>query len=277
MTIEEFLDFELINYSKFHLRVSGIIGALVILGMAKLLLFGIKKGLLRLSKGNRFEESRVLSLYQIVRYIVWFVATVTILGSVGLDLTWLMAGSAALLVGLGLGIQNIFMDFVSGIIILFDGSVERKDIIQVGDTVGEVLKVNLRYTEVKTRDSVYIIVPNHKLTTENVINWTHAKTNPRHRVDIGVAYGSDTQLVKELLLKTCEGKMKIDQDPKPFVRFENFGDSSLDFQLFFWSSEIMLIEDLMSELRFDIDAAFRANGVKIPFPQRDIHVYKTND
>ena len=115
-----------------------------------------------------------------------------------------------------------------------------------------------------------VIVPNSKLVTNNVINWSHFDDKVRFKINVGVAYGSDTQKVKNLLIKVAIDNIYVLDSPPPIVRFVNFGDSSLDFELHFWSRNFLVIEDIKSDLRFSIDQAFRENDVQIPFPQRDV-------
>jgi small-conductance mechanosensitive channel len=120
-------------------------------------------------------------------------------------------------------------------------------------------------------------VPNHRLISNNIINWTHMESRTRFRVDVGVAYGSDTSLVEKTLLDCANDHPDIALTPKPFVRFVNFGDSSLDFQLYFWTEKTFGVENIKSSLRFRIDNAFTKNNIRIPFPQRDVHFFKEQE
>jgi len=189
-------------------------------------------------------------------------------------MTVLWGGAAALLVGLGLGLQQTFNDFFSGIILLFERTVELGDVLEVDGTVGTVKLIGLRTSILETRDNITVVVPNSKLVTNNVTNWSHFDKKVRFQVNVGVAYGSDTKLVKELLLKVAMENTAVLEQPSPFVRFTNFGDSSLDFELHFYSREFIDIEDVKSDLRFEIDTFFRENNVDIPFPQRTIWMGK---
>ncbi len=218
------------------------------------------------------EEGRIIGFYQIIKYVAWVAYFLACIRIVGLDVTWLIASSAALMVGIGLGLQSVFNNFISGVILLFEGTVDPGDIITVGDMIGVVKKVGLRTSQIKTRNNITILVPNSKLTDDNVTNWSHMKDPPRFHVSVGVAYGSDTKLVKEILLEVVNSHPKVSRKYKPFVRFTKFGDSSLDFEVYFWSDEVFLIEDVLSDIRFEIDEAFRSNEVTIPFPQRDLHI-----
>lgn len=219
--------------------------------------------------GSQFAINRLLT------YFVLMIAMIGTLQYIGLDLTVLLGGAAALLVGIGLGLQQTFNDLICGIILLFERTVEVGDIVDMAGLVGTVKRIGIRTSLVETRDQVSVIVPNSKLVADNVINWSHFDSKARFRVGVGVAYGSDTALVKEILENAAEEHNRIARRPKPFARFVNFGDSSLDFEIIFWSRDLIRIEDVKSDLRFAIDAAFRESKVSIPFPQRDIWVRET--
>ena len=143
-----------------------------------------------------------------------------------------------------------------------------RDVLDIGGLVGTVKAIGLRTSTVETRDSITVVVPNSKLVTDNVINWSHFDEKVRFKVGVGVAYGSDTKLVKKILLKIAADHPSVNEKPNPLIRFTNFGDSSLDFELHFFSRNFIHIEDVKSDLRFEIDNAFRENNVEIPFPQR---------
>ncbi len=225
---------------------------------------------------KRLDRGRGRSFFQILKYIIWVIGLIIVIGTLGVKVTLIIASISALLVGVGFGLQHIFNDLFSGIIILFDGSIEEDDIVEVEGTVGRVLKIGLRVSKLLTRDNVVIIIPNSRFTSENVINWSHNEEVTRFSVDVGVAYGSDVRLVEALLLKCAENHSKVVDKPKPFVRFNDFGESSLDFQLFFWTADDFGVENIKSDLRFHIDDQFRKNNVEIPFPQRDLHLKSKN-
>ena len=200
------------------------------------------------------------------------IAIAIALESIGIKLTLLIAGSAALLVGLGLGLQSVFQDFISGVVILVESTIQVNDVIEVEGFVGRVKEIGLRTSKVVTRDDIVTIIPNSKFTTERVINWSHTKRKTRFHINVGVAYGSDVELVREVLLECAAEHEEVENTPKPFVRFIDFGNSSLDFELFFWSVNNFYVENIKSDLRFLIDKKFRENKIQIPFPQRDIHI-----
>ena len=225
---------------------------------------------------KEFDPGRSHAILQILKYVLWIAAILISLETVGIKLTLLLAGSAALLVGLGLGLQQIFQDIMSGVAILFEGILKVGDVVEIrDDIVGRVVEIGLRTSKIETRDNIIMVIPNSKFVTDIVINWSHLEKKTRFHVDVGVAYGSDVEKVSTVLLQCAAEQQKISASPKPFVRFTDFGNSSLDFQLYFWSTETFSVEFIKSELRFKIDAAFRQNGIHIPYSQRDIHI-KTN-
>ncbi|MFZ1704766.1 MAG: mechanosensitive ion channel domain-containing protein [Saprospiraceae bacterium] len=189
----------------------------------------------------------------------------------GFNITILLAGSAALLVGLGLGIQNLFSDYISGIIILFDSSIKVGDIIEINNIVGKVQEIKLRTSLVLTRDDRYIIIPNTELTKSPIINWTHYDISARFSISVGVAYHSDVHLVKSLILQAVKENEHVLQTPEPFVRFDDFGDSALQFNVFFWAHDVFRVENIKGQIRESITQKFRNNAVEIPFPQRVVH------
>jgi small-conductance mechanosensitive channel len=197
-----------------------------------------------------------------------------ILDTLGIRLTLLLAGSAALLVGIGLGLQQVFKDIVSGFFLLFEGNLKVGDVVELEGDVGIVKEIGFRTTKIENRDNIILIIPNSKFIGENVINWSHIEQKTRFSVDVGVAYGSDVELVKKVLLECARDHQEVTEYPKPFVRFDDFGNSSLDFQLFFWTDNAFRVENIKSDLRFAIDKKFRENKITIPFPQRDVHIKK---
>lgn len=275
--IKHFFEYHLIEISGYVLTPYDITVALIV--------FFITWGSLRLIKKvlftktiKRIDEGTVSSIFLLIKYFLWIIGIIIILQTIGVNITYLIASSAALLVGLGLGIQQIFNDVVSGLFLLFEGNVKVGDVVQFNDIsntdeiVATVREINLRTSKVESRDNVIIIVPNSKLISESVINWTTMDKKTRFKVEIGVAYGSDVILVKEILMKVASEHSQVSDTPKPFVRFHDFGDSSLKFQLFFFTLETFRVRNIKSDLRFSIYDEFKKNNIQIPFPQQDIYV-----
>lgn len=268
------LEFEIFSYKKFSLTVFnvGVVFVTYIFTWFFLKLFRlfINRSIKRRSW---MERSTLYALEKLAAYFAYTIATAIALEAIGINLTILLAGSAALLVGVGLGIQQIFNDFTSGLILLFGGTVKVNDIVEFNNTVGRIIEIDFRTSKIKTRDGITIIVPNSKLVSDNVINWTTMDDLTRFHVSVGVAYGSDTHLVKNIITDVAKNHPAVDQTLPVKVQFKDFGDSSLDFAVFFWARNSWEIEFVKSEMRFQIDEEFRKNKVKIPFPQRDVHLF----
>lgn len=224
----------------------------------------------RKKKQGRIDEGKRYALMQITSYFLWIIGLLIAIDMAGIPVTSILVGSTALLVGLGLGLQDFFRDLVAGFIILAERTITAGDIVEISGTVGQVKDVGLRTTSLITREDIVLIVPNTRLTAENVINWSQNNKTTRFRVDVGVAYGSDTRLVEKLLVECGKAHKEVMNTPPPYVFFGDFGDSSLNFSLFFFSKNLFRIERVKSDLRFQIDQTFRENGITIPFPQRDV-------
>jgi small-conductance mechanosensitive channel len=218
---------------------------------------------------RQIDKGRQIAIRQFLSYIVWIVAVFAILELFDIS-NMLLASSAALLVGIGLGLQDSFRDLVSGIIILVEGTVEVGDVLEVDGIVARVSNIGLRTSKLETRDRVSILVPNSSLVVNKVTNWTHDDQPTRFNIKVGVAYGSDLDLVTKLLIKSAASHHLVLSDPAPDVQFKSFGDSSLDFELLFYTKEFLRIEFLKSDIRYNVDKNFRENNVQIPFPQRDV-------
>ncbi len=211
----------------------------------------------------------VFGYFRWLIYIVIFLAT---LNSIGVKVTAILAASAALLIGIGLALQTLFQDVISGIFILVDQSVHVGDIIELEGKVGRVEEIKLRTTRAVTIDNKVLVIPNHLYLTNSLYNWTQNGSTTRESVTVGVAYGSDVQLVKKLLLQAVSTNEDVLPSPEPNVIFTDFGDSSLDFKLIFTINDSFMAQFPKSDIRFEIDRLFRENNVSIPFPQRDIHI-----
>ena len=196
-----------------------------------------------------------------------------IVQTAGVDLSALTIIAGALGIGVGLGLQNITNNFLSGVIILFERPIKVGDRVQVGDIAGDIVQISPRATTVITNDNISIIIPNSDFIANSVINWSHTDRNIRIHVPMGVSYGSDVEKVKQVLLEVAEEHPGVLKTPPSQVLFKEFGDSSLNFELLVWSSEYMTRPSILrSELNFVIRRKFIENKIEIPFPQRDLHV-----
>lgn len=277
--MKDFLDYVIFKNGEYILTAATLVSIILLFLAVRIGLFLVKRILKRFFLKRNVDIGRQDAIHQLISYLFWTIACVAALEMIGVHVTFLLAGSAALLVGLGLGLQQIFQDLVSGIFILIEGTIKVSDVIELDGMVGKILSVNLRTSKVLTRDGIMIIVPNHKFIIEKITNWSHSSESTRFKVEIGVAYGSDVEKVRAILLDCVRNHAEIIQENKdnqysPFVRFVDFGDSALKFELYFWTNSIFQVEFVKSNLRFDIDKEFRAQGIVIPFPQRDIHIIK---
>ena len=209
----------------------------------------------------------------IVRYLMLFIGLLVILQTVGIDLTALSILTGAIGLGIGFGLQNIASNFISGIIILFERPVRIGDRIAVGDVEGDVVRIGARSTTVLTNDNIDIIIPNSKLITENVVNWTHSERKVRFRIPVSVAYATDIRRVEHALLEAAKNVYEVLATPAPAVRFISFGESGLEFELRAWTTTLVQRRGkFTSELNFAIYDKFKEYEIEVPYPQRDIHI-----
>lgn len=227
----------------------------------------------RILSRSKLELGIRQAIGSIVRYIVIVVGLLIILQTAGIDLTTLNILAGAVGIGVGFGLQNVANNFISGVIILFERPIKVGDRIEVGDVEGDVASISARSTTIITNDNIAIIVPNSKFISENVINWSYTDRKVRFKIPIGVAYGSNTRLVEKLLLEVAAENKDVLKDPAPAVRFTEFGDSSLNFELRAWTTSLLQRKGkLISDLNFAISDKFLLHNIEIPFPQRDLHI-----
>lgn len=218
------------------------------------------------------DKLKFISFFKFVQYITYIIVAFAVLSASGINVTPFLAASAALLVGLGLALQELFQDVIGGIFIFIDKSLLVGDIVEVDGKVARVIEVTLRTTRAITRDDKIVVIPNHKFISEIIINYTQNHKTTRESVKIGVAYGSDVKKVEALLLQSVSEQRGVLKTPKSFVLFDDFGESALQFSVLFFISDSFSVPKIKSEIRFRIDQLFRENNISIPFPQRDIHI-----
>lgn len=212
----------------------------------------------------------------IVRYLMLFIGLLVILQTVGIDLTALSILTGAVGLGIGFGLQNIASNFISGIIILFERPVRIGDRIAVGDVEGDVVRIGARSTSVLTNDNIDIIIPNSKLITENVVNWTHGERRVRFRIPVSVAYATEVRTVEQALLEAAKDVYDVLETPAPAVRFLSFGENGLEFELRAWTTTLVHRRGkFTSQINFAIYDKFKEYEIEVPYPQRDIHIRRT--
>ncbi len=271
--IKEFLDLGL-HVGQGDKRIDITIGILLLLIVAFLATSFLLKWLRRLftRKMDVDDKLKFISIFKFIKYVVYVAVILITMSAAGIDITILITASAALFVGLGLALQELFQDVIGGIFIILDKSVHVGDIVEVEGKVGKVYEIKLRTTRAITRDDKVIIIPNHKFISDIVFNYTQNHATTREKVHVGVAYGSDVDEVTRILEEVANNQEGVLKNPRPFVLFEDFGDSALLFSINFFTNDSFGDPRIKSEMRYRIDSGFRENNITIPFPQRDVHI-----
>ncbi len=271
-TINNIFEYELINIGEYRIRVYTLAIVLLIFIITKVILWLISKTLFRKYKSKKIDEGNAYALFQIIKYIIWVIAIGFILDTIGIKVTILLAGSAALLVGIGLGLQQTFNDVISGIILLSERSVRINDILEIDGDIVRIQNIGIRTSKGLNRDEISIIIPNSLITTNKVINWSHQTKKTRFKINVGVAYGSDVDLVIKVLEESTLEHPDIYDKTSIEARFVDFNNSSLDFQVLFFSENVFRINKVKSDIRKIINRKFIENNITIPFTQMDLHL-----
>jgi small-conductance mechanosensitive channel len=272
--LKEFLSVPLISLGNTQLTLWTLLYLLIFFVLLVYLSGKLKTWMTsRLLSRTRMDFGLRQTIGTMTRYTIVVVGVLVILQTAGIDLTTLNILAGAVGIGVGFGLQNIANNFISGLIILFERPIKIGDRIEVGKIEGDVVHIGARSTSVVTNDNITIIIPNSLLISENVINWSHNDDKVRFRIPVSVAYGSDVRLVERLLLEVADEDPNVMKDPKPGVRFMEFGDSGLLFELRAWTDTLTHRKGLLvSSLNFGIHDKFKQHGIQIPFPQRDLHI-----
>jgi len=227
---------------------------------------------LRVLSRSGLDASLQYAIAQVTGYAVITIGFFLALQNTGIDLSALTVFAGAVGVGVGVGLQNISSNFISGLILLAERPIKIGDRVEVHTVAGRVTNIRARSTTVVTNDNITLIVPNSVFVEHTITNWSHGDQKVRFRIPVGVAYGSDLAKVKEALLEVARNHPATLSDPEPKVFFESFGDSALNLELVVWSAEMSFRpRSFRSDLNFAIDQAFRERGIELPFPQRDVH------
>ena len=266
----DILNFNIQLTKNIQFEVKDILLVIIVMSLTSLLLNFIRRVLSRKLPNDDKIKFKILFGYG--KWLVYLIIFLLTLHAIGINVTAVFAASAALLIGVGLALQTLFQDIIAGILILIDQTIHVGDIIEIEGKVGRVEEVKLRTTRAVTIDNKVLIIPHHLYLTNSLYNWTQNGKTTRESVEVGVAYGSDVNLVKELLIQAADANPMVLKDPPPLVLFNDFGNSSLDFKLIFTLNDSFQAVIPKSEIRFEIDRLFRANNITIPFPQRDIHI-----
>ena len=271
--MKEFLN-TTIELGSFELSFRSILLFFSVIAAAQVVIWSVRYLLRKFLRNTNFEEGMRFMVMRLVRTVVYFLVIVVALDTAGIDLTVFWASSAALLVGVGIGLQNFFNDVVSGFVLLFEGGVRVGDELEVDGMMVRVERIDLRSTRVITRFGNLIVIPNGLISGQTVRNFTQGENATMVQLAVGVAYGSDVERVKAILLEAANAEEEVVKKAQTAVLFNDFGESSLQFTVCFWIEKPFLRKLISSNIRFRIDEAFRANGIRIPFPQRDVHVHQ---
>ncbi len=277
VSFKEFLSYRIIESRQVNISFLQII---IVIGI----FFGARMGVnfVKLYFNKKFRQkadhntSTEYIYVQLSKYVIYVFSIFFSLKVLELDFTILLTGSAALLVGLGLGLQDVFRDMFSGLVLLFEGTIKIGDIIELRDSkfkepvFAKILKINVRTTQIETRDGNVFIIPNAKLTQEYVENWSHGNELTRSFIQLTVAYGTDTELVSTLLRQAALSHPKVKKNQLIQVRLKNFGDNGLEMELLFWTDNSWDISNYKSDIRMEINRLFKQYAIVIPYPQRHI-------
>jgi len=268
--IKQILDFHIEFTDTFGISVRGVLIVILALLITSFILKGVRN--LITKKVPVEDKQKLMPVFGYLKWLIYTIIFLAALNASGVNLNAVLAASAALLIGVGLALQTLFQDIISGIFILLDQTVHVGNIIEIDGRIGRVEKINLRTTSAVTIDNKVMVIPNHLYLTNSLYNWTQNGNKTRENIEVGVAYGSDTQLVKKLLIEVAKEHPKVLKKPEPLVLFTDFADSALMFKLIFTISNSFEAEIPKSDIRFAVDKKFREHNIQIPFPQRDVHL-----
>lgn len=227
----------------------------------------------RLKKVSAITPSAQVLIIKVVKIVFVSIAFLIALNSTGIDLTALAVFGGALGVGLGFGLQKVVSNFISGVILLLDHSIKPGDVVQIQDTYGSINALNARYTSVITRDGTEYLIPNEDMITQQVINWSHTHSNVRRHIPVCVDYDSDVEKVMAILVKAATDNSRVLKSPQPQARLIGFGDNGINLELRMWINDPQNgVRNVASEVLLEILKDFRKEGVKLPFPQRVVHI-----
>lgn len=264
--MDSFIQYKLLQWSGYQLTVGKLAAVTLLFVLMWLVLVVVRRVLAGGIKRGRWDQGRGHSMYLIVQYVAWLLAAMGTLKLLGIDISVLLAGSAAVLVGITLSLQQIFRDIASGVFILFEGTIEIGDILLVDGVVGRVIEINLRTTKLRTTDGMIVIVPNNKFIIEKVNNWSHQEQSAsRFSINIVVSNTCDEKYIAQLLLDCAlahDDVVKFHEKRMPAVRLIDFNKTDLQFELQFWTPRKFEVDMVRSDLRFAIRERFRQEGIQ---------------
>jgi small-conductance mechanosensitive channel len=229
----------------------------------------------RIMRADYMTVSMRIGVSKVAKFSLFTIAVLVALNAVGINLTTLTVLSGAIGVGIGFGLQRIIANFISGFVLIADRSIKQGDVITVGQSFGVVEELAARYVVVRDRDGVETLIPNENLMTNEVINWSHTDRKVRLKLPVSISYGDDPEEAMALLVKAAEASDRVLDDPEPVARLMAFGDDGIELQLRVWIQDPQEgINNVRSDVNLAIWRAFKAAGITIPFPQRDVHLHQ---
>ena len=276
--LREFWNYKLTASQEEPITPGKIISAIFIFLLGYALAVLVSRGLgRRVFTRMRLEQGAAQAFQSLIFYLLLVVAFLTALRMVQIPLTAFAVVGGALAIGVGFGSQNVVNNFISGIILLAERPIKIGDLIEVAGVYGNVERIGLRSTRVRTGDNVHIIVPNASFLENNVVNWTHTDQRVRVNITVGIVYGSPTREAERIIHQVLREHPAVLDEPEPVVLFRDFGDNALIFEMRFWIEMRTIMDRLRveSEVRFRIDDLYRQAGIVIAFPQRDVHLDTT--
>lgn len=272
--IIDILNVPLVSFGDSPLTIWVIIYVVIILFLLVYVTSKLKNLIIhRLLAKSHIEIGVRIAVASLVRYVILFVGFIVILQTAGIDLSSITVLFGALGVGIGFGLQNITNNFVSGLIILIERPIKVGDRIEVTGISGDVVKISMRATTIRTNDNISIIIPNSEFVSSTVINWSHTDRDIRFNFPVGVAYKEDPQNIKKLLLQVAAGNDGVLKQPPPDVLLSEYADSAMIFTLRVWTREYTDRPGVLkSQLYYEVYKKFKENGVEIPFPQHDVYI-----
>lgn len=281
VTFKDFLQFKLLELDSLQIDFADILIVISVFFGAKIATNLTRLYFARRFKGNSdFDAGTEFVYNQLAKYVIYVTSILLCFRLLGIDLMILLTSSVGLLVGLGLGLQDVFKDMIAGIVLLFEGNLRVGDIVELADKsnskgsgvmVAKIVKINVRTTQIQTREGNVLIIPNTHLTQQLIENWSHGSELTRFSIVLTVAYGSDLILIERLLKQAALAHPKVKKSEPVVMRLSDFGDSGLLLELIFWADQSWDINNYKSEIRLEIDRLFRTYNVEIPFPQRVLH------
>ena len=235
----------------------------------------------KFKRNTNYDAASEYVYIQIAKYVIYVFSILFCFQLLNIDLVIILTSSVGLLVGIGLGLQDVFKDMIAGLVLLFEGNLRVGDIVEIyGSTranqkstntiVAKILKINVRTTQIQSREGNVLIIPNTRLTQDQIENWSHGSELTRFTINVVVDFGADTELIKRLLTQAAMAHPKVKKNNPVMVRLANFGENGLELELIFWADQSWDINNYKSEIRFEIDRLFREYNVNIPYPHRTI-------